>query len=492
MTVGDDTDEFLADLAAVGTRVGLHPRFEADRIPRIVHMIWLEGDRSFGPTHYLAVRTAYHVHRPERILLFTDREPVGSEWWSRAKAFATVLLVRPPTMVNGHLIPWPHHRADLMRILILHAFGGIYLDLDVISLQTVEGLLEHRVVMAREGDKGLGSCVILARPGERFLEEWISEYKTRYGETDDWWVGLSVRAPLALAAHHPEVVILPQGAFMPFLYDDLRLFTERDLSAELRGSYTVHLWETEASKTPLFPVDIDYFRTHDNALTTWCRCYVEEFLSAPRRQSGGFQLGPETLRRGTRPAAIACITLASRPDRRQRMKGLLVDHPVHFHLAEPHPNPARGCLESHLEVIEWARSERHEAVLILEDDIDVVRDLASLPPFPLDWDMVYLGGLCTQIYEGPRPGTVWVRGDVYCNHAYVIREELYADVLAEGWNYPGPSIDHFFVHRIHPRRRAYVPIDPFIVQLPGWSDVAGRPKWHNFKWPRVGERFFPP
>ncbi len=489
---GDDTAQFLADLADVGSRIGLRSGTEGDRIPRIVHLIWLDGPRSFGPMHYLAIRSAHEVHRPERILLFAEREPVGSEWWARATEIATIVPVRPPTMVNGRRIPWLQHRADLMRILILYSFGGIYLDLDVISLRTVEGLLDHRVVMAREGDKGLGSCVILARSGERFLEEWINEYLNRYGEMDDWWVGLSVRTPLALSTRHPEVVVLPQRAFMPLLYDDFRLFTERVLPAELRDSYTVHLWETEASKTSLFPVDADYFRTHDNGLTALCRPYVEEFLTAIPQRSGSFQIGPETLRRGTRPATIACINLVSRPDRRERMERLLVDHPVYFHLARPHPNPQRGCLESHLEVIGWARSEGHEAVLVLEDDIEVVRDLGTLPPFPPDWDMVYLGGLCTQIYEGPRPGSVWVRGDVYCNHAYVIRQELYEEVLTEAWSYPEPSIDHFFVHQIHPRRRAYVPIDPFIVQRPGWSDVARRPKWHHFKWPRAGERFYSP
>jgi hypothetical protein len=112
---GDDTHEFLADLVEIGTRFGLQPSSEADRIPRIMHMIWLEGDRSFGPVHYLAIRTAYEVHRPEQILLFADREPAGSEWWSRAKELATVVMVRPPTMLNGHPIPpsrhdWPNGR----------------------------------------------------------------------------------------------------------------------------------------------------------------------------------------------------------------------------------------------------------------------------------------------------------------------------------------------------------------------------------------------
>src|SRR5215470_18154470 len=98
---GDDTHQFLADLTDSGPRFGLRPGTAGDHIPRIVHLIWLDGPRSFGPTHYLAIRSAHEVHRPERILLFVEREPVRSEWWARATEIATVVPVRPPTMVNG-------------------------------------------------------------------------------------------------------------------------------------------------------------------------------------------------------------------------------------------------------------------------------------------------------------------------------------------------------------------------------------------------------
>jgi len=484
----DELDRLLADLAELRTRPGFEPARESGRIPRIVHMIWLGGKRSFGPIHYVAVRSAWEVQRPDQLVLYVDREPAESEWWVRARVFARVVTIRPPVAINGHPVRWLHHQADLLRLAILYSFGGIYLDFDMLSLRPVESLLAYRVVMAREGGKGLGNCAILARPGEPFIEQWLEAYRTRYGEEEDWWAGLSIRTPGSLARSHPEVLVLPQRAFMPLLYDDTRLFEPNDLSADLEDSFAVHLWETELSKTPHFPGDLDDFRARDNALTRLCGPYIDEFVTRRSEAGDGLRIGPEILRRGASAAAIACINLSSRPDRRRRMERLLAGQPVHFHTARPHADPVRGCLESHLAVLEWARSQRHEAVLVLEDDIEIVRDLRALPPFPEDWDMVYLGGLCTHCYQAPEPGANWVHGQVYCNHAYVTRRELYDEVLAEGRNYEG-NIDHFLVHRIHPHRKAYVAAEPFVIQSPGWSDVCQRDKWQGFRWPRAGERF---
>ena len=95
---------------------------------------------------------------------------------------------------------------------------------------------------------------------------------------------------------------------------------------------------------------------------------------------------------------------------------------AHFHIfeASPHPDPKKGNRESHLGAIKRARDRGYPSVMIVEDDIRVVRDFATLPPFPDEWQLVYLGGLCTRVYEAPDPPSIWYQGDVYCNHAYVV------------------------------------------------------------------------
>ncbi len=202
-------------------------------------------------------------------------------------------------------------------------------------------------------------------------------------------------------------------------------------------------------------------------------------------------LGPYRIGPGTDIPEIVCINMTSRPDRRRRMDALLAGYPVHFLEASPHPDPKKGNRESHLSAIERARDKGYPSVLIVEDDICVVRDLATLPPFPDGWQLVYLGGLCTRVYDAPDPPSIWFQGDVYCNHAYGVRAELYDEILAKGSVADG-SIDEFIVSEIHPHRRAHIPADSFIVQRDDWSDIDGGRKWADFIWPRTGEQFMPP
>ena len=88
-----------------------------------------------------------------------------------------------------------------------------------------------------------------------------------------------------------------------------------------------------------------------------------------------------------------CINLKSRKDKKKYMKILCRRKkiPIKYYLAEKHKNPRRGCLESHLNVIQKAIEQGHKSVLILEDDVKFIRPLSQLHTPPEDWDMLYLG-----------------------------------------------------------------------------------------------------
>lgn len=202
-------------------------------------------------------------------------------------------------------------------------------------------------------------------------------------------------------------------------------------------------------------------------------------------------IGPYRTGPGTDIPEIVCINLTTRPDRRRRMEALLAGYHFYILEASPHPNPKQGNRESHLRAIERARDHGYPGVMIVEDDILVVRDLATLPPFPDRWQLVYLGGLCTRIYEAPDPPSIWFRGDVYCNHAYLVQAGIYDEILDRGWVATG-SIDEFLVTEIHPSGIAHLTSDSFIVQRDDRSDIDGGRKWADFIWPRTGERFMPP
>ena len=68
--------------------------------------------------------------------------------------------------------------------------------------------------------------------------------------------------------------------------------------------------------------------------------------------------------------------------------------PFHRHLT----SAKAACWHSHFQIIREVANSEHEAVLVLEDDVDVERDVdrrlqALLGALPGDWDIIYLGAL---------------------------------------------------------------------------------------------------
>ena len=90
-------------------------------------------------------------------------------------------------------------------------------------------------------------------------------------------------------------------------------------------------------------------------------------------------IGPYRTGPGTDIPEIVCVNLTTRPDRKRRMEALFAGYHFHIFEASPHPDPKKGNRESHLSVIERARDRGYPSVMIVEDDIRVIRDLATLP-----------------------------------------------------------------------------------------------------------------
>jgi glycosyl transferase family 25 len=135
-------------------------------------------------------------------------------------------------------------------------------------------------------------------------------------------------------------------------------------------------------------------------------------------------------------AAIRIINLKSRRDRRREVAsefarlGLTIDgRKIGFHTAsrfdcaQPFPTVgAKGCFHSHLAVLEEAKLNSFENVLILEDDCDFIGSIEAALADALaalrgkDWELFFGGHeelACDESHPEPiqriRPGS-WVRG----------------------------------------------------------------------------------
>lgn len=172
-------------------------------IPKIIHFVYV-GGRPFSFIHFLAIYTAWKVNRPETIYLHHTEEPQG-EWWRLARPLVTLNRVPPVEEIYGNPVQYPAHKADVIRMQMLRHYGGIYLDLDVVSINPFEPLLDKQFVMGIEPGTGLCNAVILAQKDASFLEQWQKEYRSFDAKL---WNYHSVVLPGQMARKAPDLIHL--------------------------------------------------------------------------------------------------------------------------------------------------------------------------------------------------------------------------------------------------------------------------------------------
>ena len=157
-----------------------------------------------------------------------------------------------------------------------------------------------------------------------------------------------------------------------------------------------------------------------------------------------------------------------------------------------HPDDTKiGCFRSHVSAIRYARDKNLSSVLILEDDIvlqDNLRELASIELPGNDWDILYLGGILTK-YDGIDSSRKWVKGTIWCNHAYLVKQHMYQPILDFVDSYPNlielerRNIDYMYTEYIQPKYKCWLANEQYIVQKEGYSEIDGRVKWESgFDW----------
>lgn len=246
-------------------------------IPNIFHFVFGMapdfGGKPFSLVHYLSVKSALTLNQPEAAIFHYQYEPSG-EWWEKAKPLLTLNQVKAPESIMGNPLLHVAHKADVIRLQALKETGGIYLDLDTISVRPLTSLYDHQFIIGQElkaafvprnwrqklkqklgwmkknsGDStGLCNAVLLAEKNSRFVNRWLEEYKSfRSTGRDKYWNEHSVLVPQRLAAEFPdELTQLGPYAFHYPLYDKQGLammFAEQHSFPE---AYVHHLWESFA------------------------------------------------------------------------------------------------------------------------------------------------------------------------------------------------------------------------------------------------------
>ncbi len=274
-------------------------------IPNILHFVFGMapdfGGKPFSLVHYLSVKSSIDLNKPLAVFFHYQYEPEG-EWWEKAKPLLTLNKIEAPTSIMGNPLYHVAHKADIVRLQVLKETGGIYLDLDTISVKPLTELLHHSFVIGqelkpeyvpknwRQGIKynlgliksdsknatGLCNAVLLSKKNSDFVNLWLNEYKSfRSKGRDKYWNEHSVLVPQKLAEQYPQhITHLNPYAFHYPLYNEPGIKSMFEEVAEFPEALLHHLWESFSWDKYLSQLSIEKIKETDTTYNLIARRFL--------------------------------------------------------------------------------------------------------------------------------------------------------------------------------------------------------------------------
>ena len=171
-------------------------------IPKVIHLYW--GGLKLIYLRYLTVKTLLKYNPGWEIKLWYPTRPFTGESWEHplcwekwkeelCKDYLQELMALPITLcpVDFEALGFAPNaaevqKADYIRLNVMHLYGGVWSDMDIIYFAPLENLkvntpanknIETYVCIA---DYGHSTGFHLSRKGSRFFKEMFDLYKTEY------------------------------------------------------------------------------------------------------------------------------------------------------------------------------------------------------------------------------------------------------------------------------------------------------------------------
>ncbi|CAH1777223.1 unnamed protein product, partial [Owenia fusiformis] len=213
------------------------------KVPNIVHYIWYARKPiEWKFTQYLSVLSASKFIKPSKIMFHTNCTPIG-HYWNRTTEIPNLEIIQrsPTSELFGVkvLFFYMTSPSDIDRLLILNTTGGIYLDMDVITLKSFDPLRVYPFTMGSESlttKVGLNGGIILSEPGSKFLKIWINNY---VDDQRSQWAYNSGRMADKLATRFPEDIHIEMTSLnRPSYLEVDQIFVKK---YNWHNNYAIHL-----------------------------------------------------------------------------------------------------------------------------------------------------------------------------------------------------------------------------------------------------------
>lgn len=236
-------------MAPDGGSGGTSPRGGRPLIPRVIHQTWRNHDL---PKSFALCAGSWRAHNPEW------------HWrlWTDADNDAFVAAEYPNLLDVYQACPTPIQRVDIVRYLILHRLGGLFVDLDFEALRPIDALLTASAVFGcepRENCKVHGrrrivsNAFMAAMPGHALFTAIVSALPRCMARThsgNPFTAILETTGPFFLsdaieAYCGPDAIaLMPPGRLYPLGIRDIEALRARgwtqDLRARVRDAWAVH------------------------------------------------------------------------------------------------------------------------------------------------------------------------------------------------------------------------------------------------------------
>ncbi len=157
-------------------------------VPRIIHQTWKTAE---VPEKWQeAQQSCKDLHPDWEYRLWTDSDAVEF-----------IKQHYPHLLASFESYPYNIERADAIRYLILHHYGGIYIDLDIVCLHSLEFLRAYDFVMPQTMPVGFSNDFLVGRKGHPFLEKLATNLPR-------WNLRLGSKYPTVMFSTGPMYVTL--------------------------------------------------------------------------------------------------------------------------------------------------------------------------------------------------------------------------------------------------------------------------------------------
>lgn len=156
------------------------------KVPEIYHYTWISCHNFTFAQYTSMLSVLQNMNNPKlaRIVVTTNCPPTG-EWWTKinflAKGRILMQRIKHYDQVWGNVrLGKIVHISDVIRIMLLARYGGIFLDDDHVILQPLadQGYFNlHIPTVGVESVASLQNCFQISPPNSPIYYRWLQEYK---------------------------------------------------------------------------------------------------------------------------------------------------------------------------------------------------------------------------------------------------------------------------------------------------------------------------